>query len=238
MFKKKCKKCDEHVSKKFEFCPFCGTPTSYKKQKKEDYGMLGRDDEISEVDEIGQLLGGVGGGFLNKMLGSAVKMFEKELQKEMQRGMQGEIRNQNRVPSKKQSNSPINSNFQLYINGKKVNIGPEQQVKKVNQKLKKVEEKKSELPMPSEKTILESRHLPRKETTTKLKRLSNKIIYEVDAPGAKSLDKILLNRTEEGIELRIFTKDKVLTKNIAINLPLIEYYLKKQKLFLEFSEDN
>ena len=227
LFKKKCYKCKSNISKKFEFCPYCGATTNF--VKKEDYGFLGRgDQEVEDMLETPMM--GFGSGMLGKVLNNTMRMLQKELQKEMK---QTERQGEENIPK---------TNFKLYVNGKKINLGnlgpgeiksiriPNQ---KQNQGNPKEQSRKLQLPMPSEGLIRDSIALPREEAKTKLKRISNKIQYEIEAP-VTSLDKVLINQLEESVEVRIFTKKTVLRKNININLPLANYYLKDKKLFLEF----
>jgi len=228
MFKKKCKKCEQEISKKFKFCPNCGFSTTRHNEK--DYGLLGIDDS-EEQNTMVPGLGTFGGGMLNKMIGSLMKSLEKEMQKSMN----------DAGNTKKVENSPkIKNNLQLYVNGEKVDLGEmlPGQIKKINvnktMKQPISEAPTSKLPMPSEELLIKSSKLPRKEAKHNLKRLSNKVVYEIEAPGIKSLDQILINKLEEGVEVRLFTKTRVLTKNINITLPLVAYSLKKDKLFLEF----
>ena len=50
MLRKKCPRCRNKISKKFDFCPHCGN--SLKKQNEEDdFGMLGRDDLFGDIQE-------------------------------------------------------------------------------------------------------------------------------------------------------------------------------------------
>ena len=91
-----------------------------------------------------------------------------------------------------------------------------------------------ELPEPSESTIKASKNLPREEAEYKLKRIGNKILYEIDLPGIKSLDHVLISKLEDSTEIRAFTKKKVLHRTLQVNLPLISYYLRQHTLVLEF----
>ena len=75
--------------------------------------------------------------------------------------------------------------------------------------------------------------LPRKEPETKVRRLTDKIIYEINLPGVKSLKNITVNKLENSIEIKAISKDRAYFKLIPIALPLIRYYLKKESLFLE-----
>lgn len=221
MFRKKCKRCNSAVSKSFEFCPRCGQNLrGNKKFDKKDYGMLGKDDEFDNMFQ--EPMPGFGNSMLNKMLAKATRMLEKE------------IENMHKLESKNNPRIRSRRNFQLYINGKRVNIPEMENMQTIPQNIKASPNNRAKFPIPSEETIKKAAGLPRKEAQTSLKRLANKIIYELDAPGVRSISKILINKTEDGIEVRIFTRNAVLCKNIAIKLPLIAYYLKKQKLFLEF----
>lgn len=222
MFRQRCKRCDSKSSKKFQFCPNCGYPFK-RDQNKQEYGLLGESDQ-SEMDEM---LGGLGGGIFNKILSGAIKMLEKEMQKEI-----NQMHKQEREIKPKNQNIP-KTNFQLYVNGKKINIGEGIEMPP-QMNVNKEKPSKKALPTPSAKIISESKNLPRIETETLLKRLPDKIVYELEAEGVKDLNQILVNKLEEGIEIKMFTKDKVLYKNLSVSLPLIAYYLKKQKLFLEF----
>ena len=104
--KKECNRCLNKISKKYKFCPHCGN--SIDNFKDEDFGMLGKEDSDDFNFFPKSLFGGMSEKMINKMIGSAMKMIEKEMQKEMERG-------ENRVPQSK-------TNFQLFINGKKINL--------------------------------------------------------------------------------------------------------------------
>jgi hypothetical protein len=229
--KKKCDHCKSNVAKKFDFCPYCGHSLVSRAEAKKQYGLLGKNDQpdINELSPGLGGIGGIGGGMLDKMLKGAIKMLEKEMQKEIKNMDKNMSKNPNNIPT-------LPKNFQLYINGKKVNISPQTTPTTIkrHKRLRKKQESE-ELPMPTEKTILSAKKLPRKEAKSELKRISNKVVYEIEAPIA-SLEKVLINKVEEGYEIRVFTKSAVLTKNIQITLPLIAHYLKNKKLFLEFED--
>ena len=75
--KKSCNKCGKKISQSYDFCPFCGNNTIGKQR---DLGMLGNNDKVNQIENLTQnLFSGFGGGMLNKMLGNAMKMLEKEL---------------------------------------------------------------------------------------------------------------------------------------------------------------
>jgi hypothetical protein len=107
--KRNCKRCGEKISNKYSFCPRCGTPIG-KKKREEDFGMLGEDDSMEDLDIFSNsLFGKLGGGVMNKMLANAMKTLEKE----MQTGAKAQNPNLNNFPRTK---------FRLMINGKEINL--------------------------------------------------------------------------------------------------------------------
>jgi hypothetical protein len=213
MFKKQtCKGCKEKISKKFDYCPYCGAPTNSSKNK--DWGMLGKNDIEDEFDSLSnQMFGGLSGKMFNKMLGGAMKMLEKELQKSM-----------NQEPS-------LKTNFELYVNGKK--ISPENikiTQKPAQEKPAEVKISKNIFSKEATKKFLE---LPKKEPSTNIRRLSNKVIYEIDVPGVNSIKDISIIQLENSIEIKAVSKDKAYKKIIPIDLPLKGYKLDNGKIVLE-----
>ena len=101
---KKCSRCDKTIKKDFEFCPYCGTNFKNPLQEREDYGLLGKNDNVSE---LGKMFNGImQPGILDKMVSSLMKNLEKEI-------------------NMQENPSPIpktNTNFELFINGKKIPI--------------------------------------------------------------------------------------------------------------------
>ncbi len=208
--KKECKRCGEKINGKFAFCPSCGIPLNEK--SKEDLGMLGENDfeEFSD-DFSSSLFGKFGGKMINKMFESAVKMLEKEMQKEM----------------RKKDIQP-RTNFQLYINGKRV---PLNNLPSVEQGIKKRKETKSvKLPYGVLKKFSK---LPKQEPITHIRRFSDKIIYEIEMPGVKSEKEISMIKLENSIEVRGIGKNVAYQKIIPINLPVKDYNISKGKLVLE-----
>ena len=207
--KKKCNKCGEKINENFDFCPTCGNRI----KNNEDWGMLGKND----FTEDNSFFETPGFGFLNKMLGNAMKMLEKEMQKEMKRG------NEERG---------LKTNFELYINGKKVNPAnikvTRQPIRQITNEKRKIIKKEF-----SEDKIKKLSKLPRKEPSTNIKRFSDKIIYEIDVPGVKSIEDVSIVPLENSIEIKAIGKDKVYSKLIPMNLPIINYKLEKAKLILE-----
>ncbi|MBI3623376.1 hypothetical protein HY212_04850 [Candidatus Pacearchaeota archaeon] len=215
MFNKiKCSKCGEKISGKFDFCPYCGLAVG---SEDEDWGLLGKNDYMNMKNANpfqNTMLGGFSGNMLNKMLSGAMKMLEKEMQKEM--------KNSKEMPM------PSNTNFELYINGKRISPSNIKITKKENS-----QPKKSQISQFSQENIKKFSDLPKLEPLTNVRRLSNKVIYEIDVPGVKSMEDISVSKLENSIEIKAVGKDKAYKKLIPINLPVKAYKLDKDKLILE-----
>jgi HSP20 family molecular chaperone IbpA len=220
MFKKEeCRKCGEKVSKKYDFCPHCGNLVNGNSKKEGDLGMLGRDDNLNEFEELSKtIFRGGGNNMLNKMIGSVMKMLEKEMEKEI----------------KRKDNQP-KTNFQLFINGKKLNFNDSK-----NQPQENKREKIREIFLNqfSQNNIKKFSNLPRVEPTTNIRRLSDKVIYEILMPGIKSIKDISIIKLENSIELKAISKNKAYFKLIPINLPITNYGILKERLILEFGVKN
>ena len=219
MFKKKeCNKCGKKVNEKYEFCPNCGNLIG-KNFQKETLGLLGKEDSFDEADKFSEsMFGGIGGKMVNKFLGSAIKMLENEVQKEIKKERMG--------PKNK-------SNFQLFINGKKVNLG--NQSPQIQQHEAKIPVKNISLKQFSKEKLKKLVALPKKEPSTKIRRFADKVVYEIDIPEVKSINDVSITQLETSIELKAIAKNKAYSKLIPINLPLINFNFLDEKLILEFS---
>lgn len=229
MFSKKtCKRCGRKTKNSDSFCPTCGTPLN-KTQRKEDFGILGEDDSFDEVEAISNSLfggmGGLGGGFMNKMIANTMKMLEKEMEKEMQgRGNKSQNSNQN--------NNMPRTKIKLMINGKEINLNngmEETPNPEKNEKTKIIKFKKF-----SEEQAKTFSKLPKKEPKTDLKRIANKISYEIEIPGVESFEDVSVLPLENTIEIKAITKEKAYSKSIPLNLPIVNYGFSKGLLVLEF----
>jgi len=219
MFKKKCSKCNKKIGKSYDFCPFCGNNFS-SKHEKEDYGFLGKNDFIDEKSNFFKPKG----SFMDKVfqtamkeLPSMIKMIEKQMQDSVEQ------------PKKmQQSELPNNLRVQFFVNGKKV----------LPEKSYEQEPIKLEIKNFSKEKLKKLSKLTKKEPKSKIRRLSNKIIYELAVPGVKDLNDVLINSLENSIEIKALSKDKYYLKNLNIMLPLLKYSLEKGNLVLEFEAKN
>jgi len=212
MFKKKfCKNCKRKIKQNFDFCPYCGEPVQ---ENPKEWGLLGKNDAIKE-NEVNPLLG-LGGGMLEKMMGTAIKMLEKEMAKEM----------------KSQSQEQPKTRIKLMVNGREITP------KSINSEKKEpVQTKKLPIHF-SKENLKKFQKLEKKEPKAEIRRLNDKLIYELNVPGVESLKDISLVQLESGIELKAIGKDKAYSKVIPVSFPLTRYILSNGKLVLEMDAEN
>lgn len=206
--KKECGRCGEKSSGKSNFCPNCGVPFNGKQEKMRDFGMLGESDIDEKMGFANSIFGGFGGKMMNKMFESAVKMLEKEMQKEIKK-------------------SKPKANLQLFVNGKRIDLSNCESGGNL------IEE--SEIPfekLPNSELKGFSK-LEKKEPETNIRRLSNKMIYEVNMPGVNSRKDLSIVKLENSIEIKALAKDKAYKKIIPIGFPIKSYNFSNGKLVLE-----
>jgi len=225
MFEKTCKKCGRKIKKEFEFCPYCGFNIKRYEDEK-NYGLLGKNDEFNLPNlNIGMPFG------LERVFSSLLKQIDfqfKELDKEMGK----DFKLEKKLPVK-------NKGISISIStesGKK----PEIRVRGFGPGYENLISQVKENPIKAMPTITEEKarklaKLPREEAETNVRRLSNKIVYEIELPGVSSLDNIIINKLENSIEIKAFTKDKVYFKLLPVKLPILNYKLEDEKLVLELS---
>ncbi len=197
------------------------------------YGLLGRDDNF-EIPDLGIKMPFGFNRIFNSLLGQIDKQF-KELDKEIGK----EIKKQRKEsPRFKSGGISISISTET---GKKPEIkirgfGPEFKELVKEGKLgrgQKIKEIKIKQPKISEYKARKLAKLPKQEAETKVRRLGDKVIYEINLPGVKKLNDIIINQLENSIEIKAFSKDKAYFKLLPLNLPILDYKLEKEKLILE-----
>ncbi|OYT37488.1 hypothetical protein B6U82_01655 [Candidatus Pacearchaeota archaeon ex4484_31] len=207
--KLKCPRCNRKIEKGFKFCPYCGACLE---TEKEPESLLDAIDEEFEMPSLFRF------PFkrLFKQIDEQLKAFDKAL-------------SEGKMPRKYSSGISISISS---VPGKEPVIkikrfGPgtkkEEVIKAEQQKAKKISEEEAE----------KLAKLPRAEPETTVRRLTDKIVYEISLPGVKNKKDVMINRLENSIEIKAFSKDKAYFKLIPISLPIKRYYLKNEKLFLE-----
>ncbi|MFH1308349.1 MAG: zinc ribbon domain-containing protein [archaeon] len=225
IFSKKCGRCNKELAKNFEFCPFCGA--NLRKQKEEqNFGLLGREDNFFDMNMVRMPFG------FNKLFNSLVKELDKQF-KELDKEMTHEIKEKK---VKKPQQFPNNSGISIKIStstGKQ----PEINISGFGPEFEKIKDDIEEKPVIrahiTDEQAKKYSKLPKKEAMTKVRRLSNKIVYEITLPGVKSLKEVIINKLENSIEIKAFSKDSAYFKLLPVNLPLVDYKLQDEKLILE-----
>jgi len=119
------------------------------------------------------------------------------------------------------------------VNGKKINP------KNINFIEKKVQQKSKEktpsfvFPKLSAEKLKQMSQLAKEEPAVSVRRLSNRVIYELAVPGVKSLKDVSVAQRENSIEVKALAKDKVYFKIVPLGFPILDCNLLKGKLILE-----
>jgi len=183
-----------------------------------EWGVLGRND-FSPYEEVKLPMG------FNTLFNTILKNLNKQFNKFEN------IENKSKKPKVKKGGVSVS----IYTSGNKP---PEIKIKsfgnlpefKEKEKQIKKKAKGLELPMSDPKKFT---GLPKEEPKTNIRRFSNKIVYEINMPGVKSIKDVSIVQLENSIEIKALAKNKVYYKIIPINLPVKNYNLSKEKLVLE-----
>jgi len=203
MTKKKCPVCDKKIESKFSFCPHCGA--SFKSNRSNnDFGMLGNNDVINKIENEVKLPFG-----MEKMMGSLIKQLEKQM---------GSINLEGTNGMPKGIKIKIARNPQMNQMGQVIQEKP-----KVQQNEIKISEKESQ----------RRTSLPKIDAESKIKRLSNIIIYEIETPGVKNKEDVVLTELATGLEIKAYSKDKCYVKFIPLKVEVIKYYVAQEKVFVD-----
>lgn len=199
-------------------CEFCGEKVNKKytfcphcgeQLYEEDPRDMGMLGE-SDMDEVEMPLNM---GITEKMLGSLVNSLMKNLDKEL-----------------KNMNKSSNTEIKNLPNGIKISIGSPMSVQKKAPRVEKKEITKDQM----EKIT----SLPKTAAKTNVKRLSDKVIYELSTPGVNSTEDIFISKLESGYEIKAIGNKKVYVNSIPLNLPLKSYSLKEEKVSVEFKPEH
>ena len=204
MLKRKCSGCGEKIERKFHYCPWCGKAPKAQSERT-NYGMLGREDHIAGNQMASELKLPFGVG---KILDSLMKQIEREI---------GNMDNVSQTPK-----------------GIKIKVSRGMPGQMMPRKMApKVEAPKLPEIEVSDKEQSRRAGLPKVEAKSRIKRIGDEIIYELEVPGIKSEKDLEFSRVEGGIEVRAYTKDFSYTKVLPIRLEGLNFSTKKDKVILE-----
>ncbi len=205
--RKNCPNCNNKINNNSNFCSNCGTQLKNLQKK---WGLLGNNNIKQKKAGF---MSNMSDKMMDKMLGSAMRL----LQKEMTKG----IKEIGKSPQPK---------MRLMINGQE--ITPE--IKKINKKDKNTRLLPIEFSQPN---LEKYKSLPKKEPESTLKRIENKIKYELNVPELESIQDISIIRLENSIEIKAIGKNEAYIKTIPIDLNLRKYSLLKGILTLEMDAE-
>ena len=99
--------------------------------------------------------------------------------------------------------------------------------------VQRVPVKKVEVPVVSNEENERRVGLPKVEVEAKIRRLADRIIYEIDAPGVGSRADVVVTELATGLEIKAYSRDKCYVKFIPLKVEVVEYYVRSEKVFVE-----
>jgi ribosomal protein L37E len=213
MFKKIiCQKCGKKVNEKHRFCPHCGfTDRNFDDG---NWGLLGKDDTLS-TNQFPLPSG------LNPIFNSLLKNLSKQLNNVYEES--------GKSPNKNMKSGGISISISTGMHPSKL------KVKSSNNKQKSFKKMPEQFSKESSQKFAE---LPREEPKTSIRRLSDKVIYEIELQDVKSMKDVSIVHLENSIEVKAIGKNKAYFKSIPLNFPVVDYTLSNEKLILEFEIKN
>lgn len=77
------------------------------------------------------------------------------------------------------------------------------------------------------------KNLKKVEASSKVRRIGDKIVYEISTPGVKLKKDVVVTKLESGIEIRAYSKNKCYVKTIPLEVEIARYYIEDERLFVE-----
>ncbi len=207
---KKCQRCEGKLKEEYSFCPYCKLDLRNPEADMKDYGMLGKNDSVLGAPLLGG--GGVGmsDSIVNSIFNNVMKMMENQLKN---------------LDGGKIDFGDAKPEISMLPNGIQIRIGPH---------IHKHKHQEVKPRVISEDQRARMTKLPRSQAKAEIRRLSDKIIYELATPGVENVDDIFVSKVESGYEVKAVGNKKVYFNSLQINLPLKKYFVKENCLTLEF----
>jgi hypothetical protein len=199
-----CPQCSSKINDNFSFCPYCGINLVDKEKEFKDFGMLGKND-VSTSQNIPD----AGFGFTDKLISTMMNSIVKNLE------------------HLNLEEADTNANIHPVPRGIKISFGVPRQRKRKN------EIDFINRPI-NEEQLARMSNLPRINAKTNVRRFSDRILYEITAPGVSSPNDIFLTKTESGYELKAIAENKVYVNSFPIEFPLRAVSIDNDKVLIEF----
>lgn len=207
-FKKKtmtCHACKQKTLEKHSFCPDCGTKLISQEEETKHYGLLGKNDVLPEEQNMHEQ---APPGFTDRIMTGMINSM-----------MQAIIKN-----IEQQVKNIDNAEIKEMPNGFQIRMG--------NQPIRR--QKQPTTAKITAEQLERMAKLPRTQAESNMKRLSDKVIYELAMPGIKDVKDVFVNKLEQGYEIKAIGSKKVYTSSIPLNLPIKSYSIGEKGLTVEF----
>jgi hypothetical protein len=217
-----CPNCKSELEERFSFCPYCGLSLIDKEKERKNYGLLGR-NEFADRTSANTMLAQNGFNFSDKIVSALFNTVMKSMEKQMKSIDKQMVRDMGNAEVR-----PVPGGFSIKISQKvKSNDkGDQERAEKTKTKRKGI----------TEEQMQRMQSLERQTAESTIKRLSNKVICELNASGVKSPEDIFISKLESGYEIKAIG-NKVYTKSIPVDLPLKSLAFDKDKVYIEFKTD-
>ncbi len=106
-------------------------------------------------------------------------------------------------------------------------------VPQMGQVIQRMPQKKKVLPVISDEEARRRMDLPKIEVESKMRRIADTIIYEIEAPGIQKKEDVVLTELATGLEIKAYSKDKCYVKFIPLKVEVIAYHIEKEKVIVE-----
>ncbi|MDH3352860.1 MAG: zinc ribbon domain-containing protein [Nanoarchaeota archaeon] len=93
--------------------------------------------------------------------------------------------------------------------------------------------RKSQLTIVSKEENDRRTSLPKVEVESKVKRIADTIIYEINAPGVQNKEDVVVTELASGLEIKAYSRDKCYVKFIPLKVEVIAYHVEKEKVIVE-----
>jgi len=204
-----CQRCEGKIKDEYSFCPYCRLDLRNPDSEMNEFGMLGKNDNVFGAPLLGGGGLGINESVFNSILNNVMKMMENQM--------------------KNLGNDNIDfgdskPEVTQLPNGIQIKIGPKKAPKPTEQKIRIINDDQR----------VRMTKLPRGQAKAEVRRLSDKVVYELSTPGVETVDDIFVSKVESGYEIKALGKKKVYFNSLQINLPLKKYSIKDNKLTIEF----
>ncbi len=209
---KKCKRCEGKLKEDYSFCPYCSLDLRNPEAEMQEFGMLGKNDSVQGAPLLGGGGMGLNDSIFNSILNNVMKMMENQMKN---------------IGTEKMDFGDSKPEIKQLPNGIQIKIGPHTHQPKVENKTRVISEEQRD----------RMSKLPRGQAKTEIRRLSDKVIYELNTPGVENVNDIFVSKVESGYEVKALGKKKIYFNSLQIGLPLKKYSIKDNKLTMEFGLD-